>query len=206
MRFRTCFRPSPAMVVAIIALLAALGGTGVAAVGALAPKNSVGSAQVIDGSLLRKDFKARQIPQGARGPAGPAGPAGAAGAAGAAGPAGPSDAFSRSVAGGVTLGSTEVAVASLPIPTAGKYVVWGQTSVSSADNAVSCALFAGTNFGSFGRGQFATLSRISVSAIGVREFTAPGTVELRCVAVSAAPASNISITAIKVANLTSTSA
>lgn len=85
-------RPSPAMVVACLALLVALGGTSFAAVNAL-PRSSVGTAQlknnavvsskVKDGSLLGKDFAAGQLT------AGPAGPAGAAGAAGPAGPAGP---------------------------------------------------------------------------------------------------------------------
>jgi hypothetical protein len=66
------FRPSPALVVASIALLVALCGTSVAAVNALAPANSVGTAAVIDNSLLKRDFKAGQLP---------AGPAGAPGSA-----------------------------------------------------------------------------------------------------------------------------
>jgi hypothetical protein len=54
------------MVVASIALLVALGGTSVAAVSKLAPANSVGTNQVVDGSLLAKDLKAGVIPsQGA---------------------------------------------------------------------------------------------------------------------------------------------
>jgi hypothetical protein len=81
-------RPSPALIVACVALLVALGGTSVAAVKALAPRNSVGSAQVINKSLLPIDFKTP--PKGPRGPAGPAGPAGSAGPAGPAGPAGAS--------------------------------------------------------------------------------------------------------------------
>ena len=75
--------------VAYLALFVALGGTSFAAANALVPHNSVGTAQVINGSLLRKDFKAGQLPRGRRGPAGPAGSAGAAGAAGPGGPAGP---------------------------------------------------------------------------------------------------------------------
>ena len=93
-------RPSPALVIACVALGVALGGVGYAAtviprnsVGVLQLKpNSVNSTKVVNGSLLRADFKAGQVPRGARGPVGPvgpAGPAGPAGAAGAAGPAGP---------------------------------------------------------------------------------------------------------------------
>ena len=94
--------PSPALVIACAALAVALGGVGYAAtviprnsVGILQLKpNSVNSAKVLNGSLLRADFKAGQVPRGARGPVGPvgpAGPAGPAGAAGAAGPAGPTN-------------------------------------------------------------------------------------------------------------------
>ena len=97
-------RPSPAMIVACLALLVALGGTSVAAVNQLArnsvgtpqlrtgavtnPKlrnNAVNSAKVANRSLLRSDFAPGQLPAGPVGPQGPAGPTGAAGAAGPAG-------------------------------------------------------------------------------------------------------------------------
>jgi hypothetical protein len=81
------FRPSPALVLASVALLLVLGGTGYAAVQVL-PRNSVTSVQVKDHSLLAHDFKVGQIPRGPAGPTGPAGPAGATGPAGPAGPAG----------------------------------------------------------------------------------------------------------------------
>jgi hypothetical protein len=77
-------RPSPAMVVACIALLFAMTGAGYAA-GMLGPntvgtkqlkKNAVISSKVKNRSLLAVDFKAGQIPAGPQGPAGPAGPAG----------------------------------------------------------------------------------------------------------------------------------
>ena len=97
-------RPSPAMIVACIALLVALGGTSVAAVTQLArnsvgprqlqfgavtnPKirnNAVTSAKVRNRSLLRADFAPGQLPAGPTGPQGPAGPPGPQGAAGPAG-------------------------------------------------------------------------------------------------------------------------
>ncbi len=98
-------RPSPAMVIACIALGIALTGTSVAAVTALAP-NSVGTAQirpnavtaakiknanvtgakiarnaitgskVLNRSLTAADFVASSLPKGPAGPTGPAGPAG----------------------------------------------------------------------------------------------------------------------------------
>jgi hypothetical protein len=96
------------MVVACLALLVALGGTGMAAATQLA-RNSVGTPQLKDGavsnpkiknnavnsakvaarSLLRSDFAPGQLPAGPIGPQGPAGPQGAAGAAGPAGVVGP---------------------------------------------------------------------------------------------------------------------
>lgn len=103
--FRRIRRPSPALVVAGVALLFALGGTGYATV-LQVPRNSVGPAQlqanavtppklrngavnnaklannavtsvkVQNGSLLAADFAPGQVPAGPQGPAGPAGPVG----------------------------------------------------------------------------------------------------------------------------------
>ena len=108
-------RPSPAMVIACIALGIALTGTSVAAVTALAP-NSVGTAQirpnavtaakiknanvtgakiarnavtgakVLNRSLTAADFVAASLPRGPAGPTGATGPAGPAGPAGTIGP------------------------------------------------------------------------------------------------------------------------
>jgi hypothetical protein len=82
-----------ALVVALLALVVALGGTSYAAV--TLAKNSVGtkqlknnavvSAKVKDGSLTAADFAAGQLPAGAKGEKGAQGAQGAAGAAGPAG-------------------------------------------------------------------------------------------------------------------------
>jgi hypothetical protein len=85
-------RPSPAMIVACIALAVALGGVGYAAtvlpansVGALQLKpNAVNSSKVLNRSLLRVDFRANQIPAGPAGAAGPKGDKGDPGAPGTA--------------------------------------------------------------------------------------------------------------------------
>jgi hypothetical protein len=91
----------PAMIVACVALLVALGGVSYAA--AVLPKNSVGTAQlqkqsvsgaklknnavtaakVKNGSLLAADFKAGQLPAGPQGQQGAKGDPGTAGAPGA---------------------------------------------------------------------------------------------------------------------------
>jgi hypothetical protein len=80
-------RPSPALVIACLALTVALGGTGYAAI--TLPRNSVGtkqlkknaviSSKVKNRSLKRVDFATGQLPRGARG---------ATGATGAQGPQG----------------------------------------------------------------------------------------------------------------------
>jgi hypothetical protein len=76
---------------ALLALFVALGGTSFAAANALLPKNSVGSVQVINGSLRTVDLskKTRAALHGARGVRGPQGPEGAQGAQGPKGPTGP---------------------------------------------------------------------------------------------------------------------
>ena len=85
----------------LVALMVALLGTtsvGAAARQLVFPANSVGttqlkknavtSAKVLDGSLLKTDFKTGQLPTGPTGPAGAAGAPGAVGPAGAQGPPG----------------------------------------------------------------------------------------------------------------------
>lgn len=82
-------------VIAYLALFVALGGTSYAAVslpansvgGKQLKKNAVTSKKVKDGSLLRVDFKAGQLPAGPRGATGPQGAQGVPGAQGPAGPA-----------------------------------------------------------------------------------------------------------------------
>jgi hypothetical protein len=86
------WRPSAALVVSIVALMVALGGTSYAAL--MLPRNSVGAkqlkrgsvtgtkiksgavtaAKVRTGSLLANDFKAGQLPAGPKGVPGPQGP------------------------------------------------------------------------------------------------------------------------------------
>jgi hypothetical protein len=110
-------RPSPAMVVACIALLVALGGTSIATVYNV-PLGSVGtpqlqneavtSAKVRDFTLRRVDFRPGTLLRGFRGlpgPRGPAGPAGAQGPQGPQGPAGP-----QGVVSGITLRNATVSV------------------------------------------------------------------------------------------------
>jgi hypothetical protein len=97
MRNPKLHRPSPALVVSVVALSVALGGTGYAAI--VLPANSVGTkqikknavttAKVKNGSLRLADFAAGQLPAGADGAPGAAGATGATGAIGATGATGP---------------------------------------------------------------------------------------------------------------------
>jgi hypothetical protein len=93
MRFIKKLRPSPAMIVALAALMAGLGGTAIARTlitGKDIANDAITSRHVKDGSLQTKDFSPRlraamapqQGPQGPRGERGPQGPAGQDGAPG----------------------------------------------------------------------------------------------------------------------------
>jgi hypothetical protein len=102
-------RPNASTVLAVIALVVALGGTSYAALSlpkasvgaAQLKKNAVNSAKVRDRSLKAQDFARGVLPgggsapaggqgaQGATGPQGPAGPEGPVGPEGPTGPAGP---------------------------------------------------------------------------------------------------------------------
>jgi hypothetical protein len=87
---------SPALVISCLALLAALGGTGYAAI--KLPPGIVGTKQLKNGavvaskvkprSLLARNFKPGQLPRGPRGAQGLAGAAGPQGPGGPQGPAG----------------------------------------------------------------------------------------------------------------------
>jgi len=89
---------------ALVALFFALGGTSFAAAGALVPKNSVGSTQVINGSLKVIDFNKKQRAS-LRGPRGLQGPAGVQGPQGAQGPQG-----QKGVVGAVTVKRVDFAL------------------------------------------------------------------------------------------------
>ncbi|MGZ8693885.1 MAG: hypothetical protein ACXWYS_00405 [Gaiellaceae bacterium] len=154
-------RPSPATVIACLALLVALGGTGYAAT--QLPPNSVGrqqlranvidSSKVQDASLFARDFKKGQLPRGLRGAtgatgaAGPAGATGAVGATGATGAAGPKGdkgdpgtpatvLWARVNAAGALLSANKNAVSAQKLAVTGAYEVIFNQDVSSCSFAV----------------------------------------------------------------------
>lgn len=212
MRLIKRFRPSPAMVIAGLALLAVLTGTGIAAVKALAPANSVGSAQVINASLARVDFRAGALPAGPRGlrgapgargaigGTGPAGAAGPAGTAGAAGPAGPSDAYSRFLNGPLAIPAALTTLTTLTIPQAGNYVVWAKTYIAGGGGVVLCRLLAGGDTDDAQTYGSNTLPG-SIALNVTHNYAAAGTADLQCGG-AGQTANFIKITAIRIGNLT----
>lgn len=165
MRSLLRFAPSPAMAVACLALLVALGGVGYAAV--KLPVNSVGTAQlkrdavtglkVKNGSLLAADFKPGQIvgKTGAPGVKGDPGPQGDPGPKGDTGDRGPSWGDVSGVGSGTgALPSTlkQDGVGSLKLPVSGggktstqKFFVFGRVTLemtcsTAGDCYKSCAL------------------------------------------------------------------
>jgi hypothetical protein len=186
------------MVVACIALILSLTGTAVATVTTVG-RNSVGTPQlknnavttkkVKNGSLLRADFKAGQVPAGARGATGATGATGAAGPAGPQGPIGPSNAvFSQSATNILTWTTTVAVVQSLNLP-AGKWVViskvLGNSNDGAIDASIDCTLNAGATviddgFDNARVGTSAADDREYFTYFGALDLAAAGTVELRC--------------------------
>ena len=164
-------RPSPALVVACVALFVALAGTGVAAVVALVPNNSVGTAQlrnnavvsakVKDHSLAAKDFANGQLP---------AGPAGATGATGATGPIGPGITSWAIVKANGTLDKAS-GVTAVTRTAVGTY------NVAFAVDVTNCSLLASAGSDSASskiRGAIANFNRTTTPAI-VQVTTSTGT-------------------------------
>lgn len=145
-------RPSPSSVLAVLALIAALGGTGYAAF--RLPKGSVGTSQLKDGavtarkvrlhSLLAVDFKPGQLRSGANGTtggngaAGGQGPAGTQGAPGPAGAAGTARAYGVVSAAGALNSARSKAIASVskPAGTFGIYCVALAAGIDPASTTI----------------------------------------------------------------------
>ena len=123
-------RVTPSLVISVIALFVALSGASYAAIKlpinavgtAQIKKDAVTSAKVKDGSLLAGDFKAGQLPAGAKGEAGVKGDTGAAGASGVTAANGTSGSSL-----GITLTGTPQEVMSTTVSSgpAGRMVVTG---------------------------------------------------------------------------------
>lgn len=214
-------------VVASLALFIALGGGAYAA--ATLPKNSVGPAQikknavsstkVKDGSLLKKDFKAGQLPAGATGATGPKGDKGdpgtngTNGTNGSNGARGPSDGYvsENGVSGPLNSGGPEDSIA-LP---AGNYIVTAgadmENGTTGGPGTVTCTL---TPAGGLAvdqtsielpgdPGTAASPDSAVFNLAGPVTLAGPGSVEVNCAAGgTAVNLDNLKMTAIRVETLT----
>jgi hypothetical protein len=194
-------RISPATVIALLALVVALGGTSYAALkitGKDVRDSSLTGRDIKNRSLGAADFKAGALPRaapgatgpagptGAPGPAGPEGPPGPAGPAGERGEAGPSEAVvkRRSGAFPVQTALTDVVALSLP---AGAWVVTVSAHAHNsalATGGAFCELRGGgSQLGSrevaLGEADTPT-GDDAITLIGAVALDAPGDVRLRC--------------------------
>jgi hypothetical protein len=159
-------RLSPATPLSIAALFVGLGGVGYAAV--TLPRNSVGSAQVIDRSLKKRDLADKTIAslRGAQGAPG------AAGATGPSGPAGlPATALWAVVAAAGTMSRSSHVTSTEKVAT-GQYVV-------IFDRDVKACAFVGSLGGTAAEsvvGQLsATRRSINANGVFVRTYDSAGT-------------------------------
>ena len=147
---------------------------------------TLGGADVRDGSLFKRDFKAGQLPAGARGAAGSNGSTGSAGPTGAEGPTGPrgpSDVWQ--VKSGFAW-QPNSATLSVNLP-AGNYLVQGRMAAYNDNSPTtgienpSCTLFA-VGAGELDRAYFeiAEGAETPVTVFSAVEFTTPKTVDLFC--------------------------
>jgi hypothetical protein len=211
---------------ATIALFVALGGTSVAAVhlaknsvtstaiknGQVKNRdlanNAVTSSKVKDHSLLGKDFKSGQLPQGPKGATGAQGPKGNTGNTGATGPS--NGYFSSSTAATLPVAWTtpdSQTLRSLSLP-AGKYIL---NAVVQADNDAATPSTAGCqitiNTGSVDGasvrpGVDGSDDQDVIALTGGATLVAPATATLDCSASTAFGTwKSFSLTAIKVASL-----
>jgi hypothetical protein len=159
---------SPSMIISCVALAVALSGTGIAAVTAALPRNSVGTAQLKNGavtgvkvragSLTRANFRGGQLPSGPAGPPGspgPAGPQGLKGDTGAAGAAG--------IVGDITVHS-----ASVSVPANSAVDVWQNRSVQANCDSGEKGVGGGTNWS----GEGDTTQLITVLSTPIYDSTA----------------------------------
>jgi hypothetical protein len=154
-RWLSAGRPSPAMLVAVIALVSSLTGGALAAAlidtgdiknGAVTKKklhkNSVNSKKVKNKTLKAKDFADGQLEQGVQGIQGLQGPKGEKGEKGDQGDIGPSTGFGASTPDGLAWTGAFQTVQSLTLP-AGSYVVNGKVHANNnnaANAIVDCDL------------------------------------------------------------------
>jgi hypothetical protein len=190
-------RPSPALIVATIALFAAVGG-GAWAAGHTAAHHSVRARAAASSNRGPRGFTGARGPRGRRGFTGAPGPAGAAG---------PSDGFVISVPQATDLpGGTDTVVTQLSVPAGATYIVNASTDLGNATNTpspISCTLLQNSNPLTSGSASLpGQLLFAATIALNTAVDAANGTnVKLSCNPDSNAKARNSVITAIRVGTL-----
>lgn len=170
--------PSPAMIVAIVAVVLGLGGGAYAAIGASQIKNkSITTKKIKGGAVTTPKLAPNERAEGF---------------------------FKKTLGGaGTTLGATDQTVISLNLPTGGHYIVTASTGVASgANSAAICTLRDGGTDVAVGGGSALGSGQISggVTLTGV---SGGGTVRLDCSASVGTPISkNQEMTAVRVGSLT----
>jgi hypothetical protein len=207
-------RPSPALVIACVALFVAASGGAWAATTipthAHATAPTPGKSQTKRGPRGPRGFRGRQGPAGHAGVQGPAGPKGVAGtpgapgAPGSPGAAGPSDGFVKSQLANVTLpAGANTSVAQLTLPAGGSYIVTAATELGNTSGLagfVSCTLVQNLNSLVSGSAEFSAMNTFG-RMITLTDSTTGGVIKLSCNPDNAAIARNTVLTAIQVGTL-----
>jgi collagen type I/II/III/V/XI/XXIV/XXVII alpha len=194
-------RPSPALVIACLALFVAGGG------GAWAASGPLGAARVGGTKSAAPAKKARRGPRGYRGKQGLRGiqgAAGAPGALGATGATGPSDGYVTRVPTATALPpGVDTTLVQLTLPTGGAYVVTAGTELgntSATAGFASCALReAGTAIGA-GSASI-PMQNVFFGTVTLTGATTGGVISLTCNLDNAGQGRNSVITAVKVGTL-----
>lgn len=187
--------PSPALVISMLALFVALGGTSLAAANFI-NGSRIKNHTIAETKLTKKTIKALHGAKGATGAAGSQGVQGAQGVQGVQGQIGPSNAYYDSVNG------TE---ATLSLP-AGNYVVWGVGSFdnpnASGQDQANCTLVvngAGTVTTTFpGATVPNNNGEANVSDQGIAHLPSSSQILNGCTATSSGTTTVTTLTAIKV--------
>jgi hypothetical protein len=199
-------RPSPALVIACLALLVASGGGAWAAGGGgvdntHAAKAKAGKSKGKRGPRGPRGFRGRK---GIQGPAGPTGAQGPGGAQGPAGAAGPSDGYVRRLPAPTTMAAgVDSPLVQLTLPINSAYVVTAATELgntSGGTNFVGCTLLEGSLPIGAGLTELPGLNAFA-RTLTLTGATSGGVITLSCNPDSAAQSRNNVITAIRVGTL-----
>jgi hypothetical protein len=200
-------RPSPALVVACLALFVAGGGGAWAANGSLSGARVSGTtsaAPLKKGPRGPRGLRGLRGHQGLRGSQGPAGAQGPTGAQGVPGATGPSDGYVARVPAATALpGGADTALVQLTLPPNAAYVVTAATELGNASataGLASCSLLEGAT--PIGAGSASIPAQnVFAATITLTGATTGGVIRLVCNPDNSAQGRNNVITAVKVGTL-----